>query len=1317
LAYLTVRGEARRDELVDLLWGDVSEANAKNAFRQALHRLRTALGEDVIPQDRERVALIGKDAIASDRDAFLDHLEKGNLAAAVDLYRGDFLEGLELGESVFGSWVDAERTRLKGRFHSALQNASEAALATGRWLEALQYVQRLTAVAPYDETAAVLEANVLVAAGRAAEALVALRRFTQAMREQLDLPPSPRVRDMISRIERADSQREPQPRQKAKEAKFVGREPDIARMMTLARGLAAEQGALIVVEGPAGIGKSRLVTEFIARIRSLGPLLVLRGRERPAGSALPYASVAEAVRGALKAPGVAGTGRHLLAEAARILPELRDSFDLPEPGPIEAEGGRLRFFEGVAALLDSAAYEQPVSVVLDDMHNASGLTIDLVDYLAARLHSSPVLIVLLLRGEADSATLRRVRDSAQSLAESDRSLVLTVEPLDAEAANELVAGLAQERGAEGQLHVERVAAGAAGNPLRAIELTRRALDGEPPSMRPLPLRDVLWSRLQRASPSQRRVFFAAALLQRRCSLRLLSAAAHLPELATLEAAQRLEESGLLTQDADAYVIAHDSTATFVSDASGLAGKALLAGWAADALAAERGATGAELTSLYSIAGQQEPAFTHARRAVYEAAALGAASEVHRLLGLARALAPDTRSREQIEAMLTAFGAGHRLLEGPSPSESASVPPSEAADIATSNEPVPERSQDSAVPAAPSLITARLAALLFLGLVAVAAALVYRQSVSPVDGPRSLRDSLLVVARGMARGNSVFFFTGSIDDSGRSRLTSIERRPNLPDWARSLQLPWIRPSQSPSGVVAAELMTETGTDVYLLSGADGNRIPIAVGPGTDAALGWSPDGTRLLVRRSKALADGSFDADLWAFTVVGHVAGIPIDTSSERSVEDEAQWSPDGSRISWVAQSGPTHQRDVFIARADGSGAIDATENSAEDYHIAWSSDGNLLAFTSDRDGNQDLFAIEFDGRSQRLWRLTRTPVDEDFASFSPDHRFVAFESTAAGDAAVYLMPALGGHATRMTPLDGQFSIEGWRGRPDGYIDRFRIIGPSSANLGDTVRVSVFVADAAGNRRSADTLFVHLGDSSAAELRRGPDSSASYVVRPRRNGIVDLIASIPGWRYDTLSIVVGSAASMRLTDDFSAGISDTRWMALGAPQPTSRTEGGVPALFPSADLQWQSGLLSRGVVSLTDSVDLAATFSAPFVKPVAGASLVLALVDASGRLDSIAPQPTGLVSIQWDGESSRFTYSLGSQSKSDPVSALGSASVHRVRLAMSGGGDVAFFVDDRLRWRSSLRFLGMDTERRARVWLGGKATGAWGSIRDLVVLRP
>src|SRR5207248_1261340 len=150
------------------------------------------------------------------------------------LYRGDFLEGFELGESVFDSWIEAERVRLKGRFQLALQSGAEASLSAGRWLEALQYVQRLSGLAPYDEAVALLEASVLIAAGRSREALMSLRRFSQALRDQLDLSPSARVREMLARIERSEPARESAPLTTSKPSSvpaFVGREEELGRLM------------------------------------------------------------------------------------------------------------------------------------------------------------------------------------------------------------------------------------------------------------------------------------------------------------------------------------------------------------------------------------------------------------------------------------------------------------------------------------------------------------------------------------------------------------------------------------------------------------------------------------------------------------------------------------------------------------------------------------------------------------------------------------------------------------------------------------------------------------------------------------------------------------------------------------------------------------------------------------------------------------------------------------------------------------------------------------------------------------------------------
>jgi predicted ATPase len=178
---------------------------------------------------------------------------------------------------------------------------------------------------------------------------------------------------------------------------FVGRDEELARLMAFARELGSEQGATILIDGVAGIGKTRLVDEFIARARATTPMLILRSRERLGGSAVPYAGVADALRAAIRAPGVAGASQHLLAEAARILPELRDNFTLPAAGPIDDEAARLRFFEGVAAFVDAVAYEQPVCIVIDDLQHASAATTDLLTYLSARLQQSPVLLLLIAR--------------------------------------------------------------------------------------------------------------------------------------------------------------------------------------------------------------------------------------------------------------------------------------------------------------------------------------------------------------------------------------------------------------------------------------------------------------------------------------------------------------------------------------------------------------------------------------------------------------------------------------------------------------------------------------------------------------------------------------------------------------------------------------------------------------------------------------------------------------------------------------------------------------------------------------------------------
>src|SRR6185503_10963024 len=108
--------------------------------------------------------------------------------------------------------------------------------------------------------------------------------------------------------------------------------------------------------------------------------------------------------------------------------------------------------------LDSAAYERAICLVLDDLHNASSSTLDLVSYLAARLQTSPVLIALVYRDEDGTPAAARLRALATEQGEPGQHAeagLITVGKLSGLEVTTLIASLVLV--ADGQLDVDRIA--------------------------------------------------------------------------------------------------------------------------------------------------------------------------------------------------------------------------------------------------------------------------------------------------------------------------------------------------------------------------------------------------------------------------------------------------------------------------------------------------------------------------------------------------------------------------------------------------------------------------------------------------------------------------------------------------------------------------------------------------------------------------------------------------------------------------------------------------------------------------------------------
>ncbi len=176
--------------------------------------------------------------------------------------------------------------------------------------------------------------------------------------------------------------------------------------------------------GEAGIGKTRLASEFVAWARAQGAE-VLSGHAFELGGRLPYQPLVEALRKRLEEENAPEDLLEdlWLAELSRLLPELRVRYpDLPVPTEDELTA-KVRLFEAVARLLDALAERAPLVLLLDDLQWVDETSLDLLRYLARDWirHDNRVLLLGTLRCEG--------LEPKSQLADLGRDLPLSQVPL------------------------------------------------------------------------------------------------------------------------------------------------------------------------------------------------------------------------------------------------------------------------------------------------------------------------------------------------------------------------------------------------------------------------------------------------------------------------------------------------------------------------------------------------------------------------------------------------------------------------------------------------------------------------------------------------------------------------------------------------------------------------------------------------------------------------------------------------------------------------------------------------------------------------
>ncbi len=334
-------------------------------------------------------------------------------------------------------------------------------------------------------------------------------------------------------------------------------------------------GSIILLSGEPGIGKTRLATELMAEANVAGVAAAL-GRCYEMEGTPPFVAFAEAFDDLFRAVP-ADRLRACLgdqgAELARIVPRLRAQFgDLGPPAELPPEQARHYLFGCTTDVLARLAADRPLLLVLDDLHWADDSTCLLLEHLARRLPSMPLLVAGTYR-DVDLDTSRPFAAALDRLTRETLARRIPVRRFDRAAVDGLLAVLAGK--AAPALLVDAVFAETEGVPFFVLEVYRYLADAgrlfdergdwHPANTLgevevPEGVRLVIGRRLERISAQTQGALALAAVIGHGFSFDLLRALTDTPEDALLDALEEAEHAHLIAETGSreaAYSFAHE----------------------------------------------------------------------------------------------------------------------------------------------------------------------------------------------------------------------------------------------------------------------------------------------------------------------------------------------------------------------------------------------------------------------------------------------------------------------------------------------------------------------------------------------------------------------------------------------------------------------------------------------------------------------------------------------------------------------------------------------------------------------------------------
>jgi tetratricopeptide (TPR) repeat protein len=359
---------------------------------------------------------------------------------------------------------------------------------------------------------------------------------------------------------------------------FVGREPELKQLKSAFDGAISGQGALMMVTGEPGIGKTALCEQLSTYVTLRGGRTLVGHCYEKGSLSLPYLAFVEALRSYVLSREAKDLRKELgsgAADVARIISEIRERLKIRLRPQKDPEEERYRLLQAVIAFLSNAANVQPMMVVLEDLHDADKGTLDMLTHVSRNLAGARLLIV----GTYRDMEVDRSHPLSAALAELRRVSTygrVLLRGLNADEVRRMLESITRESVPWGL--AEAVHRQTEGNPLFVQEVVRylveegliiRKEEGWRPTRDtplemsiPEGLRDVIGKRLSLLSPECNQLLSVASVIGREFALETLKGVAGINEDVFVNALKEAVRLSVLEERSQRGVVRYRFTHAF-----------------------------------------------------------------------------------------------------------------------------------------------------------------------------------------------------------------------------------------------------------------------------------------------------------------------------------------------------------------------------------------------------------------------------------------------------------------------------------------------------------------------------------------------------------------------------------------------------------------------------------------------------------------------------------------------------------------------------------------------------------------------------------